>query len=86
MAARSEEKKLSDTIGKSLDSFTFRPGLFAYFMTAQDVKVQEALLDALVACVDAWTVKYDNGNYDDEEMNVLAKAKRVSESLSIYRL
>lgn len=86
MAAQSLERKFSEQMDKALNSFSFQPNLFAFFMTSKHIKVQTAVFNCLMACIDVWAEKYDKGNWDtDEGLALFARAKRVQESLSPYQ-
>lgn len=84
--AKSTEQSVADNLEKGLNSLTFNSGLFARFITSNDIRVQTKVYDILIACIEVWAHRYDNDNYDsDEGMNLCAKSKRISEYLHPYQ-
>lgn len=82
MASQCNELKAAKGLERLIDVFDFKPGMFAYFMTRQNIRAQKVFFNCIVQCVWVWGNRYDNGDWEnDEVMDLYAQAKRIQDVL-----
>jgi len=82
MAGQCEELKMANFIDKSLNSFTFKPKIWAYFISKKHIRVQEMLYKCFIELIWVFADRYDEKQWDDDMgFNLYANAKRVQDAL-----
>jgi len=85
MAGMSEETKMARNLAKVLDQNSFNPEYFARMLQAMPIGSQHALFRVFAESVKAWSERFDGDTcVNDDDLNLCAYAKRVSDALDFY--